>query len=154
MAKFFNDLRSRLKKFKELDVDKMAFLLARTGNFQDLVVKLNTEDQLFKKNEDSTGTKLSEIGGDYSPVTLEIARKKGRPKKSESDINLRDTGDFYNSFFVRVFRGGFEINANTIKDDDNLIERWGKDIIGLNEENLEKIKNEYKKFFQEEIKRI
>src|SRR3990167_10889860 len=98
MAKFFGDLRKRLEKFRQLDADKMAFDLAKTGNFQDLVIELNTEKQLYDKGEDSTGKRLSDIGGDYSPVTMEISKEKGKPKKSASDINLYDTGDFYKSF--------------------------------------------------------
>ena len=154
MAKFFGDLRRRLEKFRQLDADRMAFDLAKTGNFQDLVVELNTEDQLFNKGEDSTGTKLSDIGGDYSPITLKISEDEGRPKKSKSDINLHDTGAFYNSFIVRPFLGGFEINADLIKDGESLADDWGENIIGLNEQNLDRIRDEHKEFFQKEIKKI
>ena len=154
MAKFFGDLRKRLEKFRQLDADKMAFDLAKTGNFQDLVIELNTEKQLYEKGEDSTGKRLSDIGGDYSPVTMEISKVKGRPKKSESDINLYDEGDFYNSWFVTPYLGGFEIDADPIKEETNLFKEWGIDIVGLNEENLQRIKDEYQDYFQKEIAKI
>jgi hypothetical protein len=154
MAKFFKDLRNRLDKFKQLDADKMAYQLTRTGNFQDLVVELNTKDQLYNKGEDSKGESLSDIGGDYSPITIEISKRKGRPKKSASSINLNDSGDFYNSFRVTPFIGGFDIDADPIKDDTNLFSEWGVDIVGLNEQNLDKIRQEYAKYFQEEISKI
>jgi len=154
MAKFFKDLRNRLDKFKQLDADKMAYQLTRTGNFQDLVIELNTEDQLYDKGQNSKGESLSDIGGDYSSVTIEISKRKGRPKKSASSINLNDTGDFYNSFTVTPFIGGFDIDADPIKDDTNLFSEWGVDIVGLNEQNLDKIRQEYAKYFQEEISKI
>jgi hypothetical protein len=154
MAKFFGEIRKRLDKFKQLDADKMAYQLTRTGNFQDLVVELNTKDQLYNKGEDSKGERLSDIGGDYSPVTMQIAEDNFRPKKSKKDINLYDTGDFYNSFRVTPFVGGFDIDADPIKDDTNLFSEWGVDIVGLNEQNLDKIRQEYAKYFQEEISKI
>lgn len=154
MAKFFGDLRKRLEKFRQLDADKMAYDLAKTGNFQDLVVELNIEKQLYDKGEDSKGKKLSDIGGDYSPVTMEISKQKGRPKKSESDINLYDTGGFYDSFRVTPFLGGFEIDATTKFDDADLESDWGIDIVGLNEENLQRIRDEYQDYFQKEIAKI
>ena len=154
MAKYFKDLRNRLDKFKQLDADKMAYQLTRTGNFQDLVIELNTEDQLFDKGQNSKGESLSDIGGNYSPITIEISKRKGRPKKSASSINLNDTGDFYNSFRVTPFIGGFDIDADPIKDDTNLFSEWGVDIVGLNEQNLDKIRQEYAKYFQEEISKI
>jgi hypothetical protein len=154
MAKYFKDLRNRLDKFKQLDADKMAYQLTRTGNFQDLVIELNTEDQLYDKGQNSKGESLSDIGGNYSPITIEISKRKGRPKKSASSINLNDTGDFYNSFRVTPFIGGFDIDADPIKDDTNLFSEWGVDIVGLNEQNLDKIRQEYAKYFQEEISKI
>jgi len=152
MAKFFGDLIKRLEKFKQLNADELAYQLTRTGNFQDLVIELNTEDQLYNKGEDSKGKRLSDIGGDYSPVTIEIARKEGRPKKSESDINLYDTGEFYHSFEVHPYKGGFEIDADPIKGEDNLFDNWGEDIVGLNDKNLQIIIDEHKKYFQEKIR--
>lgn len=154
MAKFFGDLRKRLEKFKQLNVDNLAYKLANTSKFQNLVVELNTQEQLFNKGEDSTGRKLSDIGGDYSPVTMEMAKEVGRPKKSESDINLHDTGEFYKSFSVTPFVGGFEIDADPIKDDTNLFTEWGENIVGLNEENLQLITDEYIDYFQKEISKI
>ena len=154
MARFFGDLRKRLEKFKQLNADNLAYKLANTSKFQELVVELNTKEQLFNKGEDSTGRRLSDIGGKYSPVTMEIAKFKGTPKKSASDINLHDTGDFYDSFRVTPYIGGFEIDAEPIKDDTNLFKEWGENIVGLNEENKEIINNEYKNYFQEEIAKI
>ena len=154
MAKFFRDLRKRLEKFKQLNADDLAYKLANTSQFQELVVELNTQNQLYDKGEDSTGERLSDIGGDYSPVTMEISKAKGRPKKSSSDINLYDTGDFYKSFTVTPFIGGFEIDADPIKEETNLFKEWGVDIVGLNEENLQIIRDEHQRYFQEEIAKI
>ena len=154
MAKFFRDLRKRLEKFKQLNADYLAYKLANTSRFQELVVELNTQKQLYDKGEDSRGEMLSDIGGDYSPVTMQWSKEKGKPKKSASDINLHDTGDFYKSFTVTPFIGGFEIDATTHFDDADLEKDWGEDIVGLNEENLQIIRDEHQRYFQEEIAKI
>ena len=102
-----------------------------------LILSLNTHSQLFDRGINSDGVKLSSIGGDYAPYTLDAAKRKGKPKQSPSIINLNDTNRFYESFRVQIK----ELTI-TIKADDSsnytipLTESWGKEIIGLTEENL------------------
>ena len=69
----------------------------------------------------------------------------------DRSVTLKDTGDFYLSFSVIPFKGGFEITANPIKDDTNLFEEWGKEILGLNQVNLQIIINFYAKTISEKI---
>ncbi len=109
--------------------------------FQEFIISLNTEgedtSQLFEHGIDSLGVSLSDIGGDYSPVTLELSAKKGRPKASPSLIDLKDTGAFYKSFKIVLSSKSFKITADTNKDDTDLLEEWGRNIIGLTDENLQ-----------------
>src|SRR5690606_34282670 len=154
MAKYFGELRKRLNNFKKLDADVLAWKLTRTARFKELVIYLNTQKQLFEKGENSLGEKLSDIGGGYSPVTLLEAQRKGRPKKGQDHVDLRDTGEFYDSFAVIPYKGGFEIEADPIKEETNLFEEWGVDVVGLNEESKQTIINEYVEHFKEEIKKI
>jgi hypothetical protein len=150
--KFFIPLRKLINTFLSFDVDSIALEIAKTNAFQTLVIKLNTEglptSQLYQLGEDSTGRTLESIGGGYSPFTIEEKKRKGQPTDR---VTLKDTGDFYLSFSVIPFKGGFEITANPIKDDTNLFEEWGKEILGLNQVNLQIIINFYAKTISEKI---
>lgn len=100
-----------------------------------MIIGLNTKGQL-EKGINSKGESLASVGGGYSPITIDIKRAKGQPVDR---VTLKDTGDFYDTFNVQVREGEIVITANTIKDDDDLIDRWGSDIIGLTDENLDKL---------------
>lgn len=93
----------------------------------------------LKEGTNSLGEKLSSIGGEYSPITLDI-----NPTKVADVVTLYDKGDFYKTIIAQATLYGLEINANPMKIEDsgfrvNLYNRWGKDILGLNEENLQKL---------------
>lgn len=135
MAKYFGGLINYLESLKRLNIDDLAFQIASTKELQDLVIELNTKDQLFDKGEDSTGRTLESIGGAYSPFTVSLKQAKGQPTNR---ITLFDTGDFYASFRIIPVKGqGFTIDSDTQKDDTNLIDEWGEDIEGLQDDNLQ-----------------
>lgn len=126
-------LEALAKRIKAITVLEVLKHLSENKEFTDLIIELNTRKQLFEKGVDSTGRNLEDIGGFYSFETVEIKREKGQPTDR---VTLNDTGDFYNSFRVFFNNSGFVITADTIKDTDNLIERWGADILGLTDESL------------------
>ncbi len=130
-----------IKRTQSLTVDDMIRHLSEQREFTDLIIELNTKKQLFEQGIDSAGRRLSDVGGDYSPITIMTARKKGKPKKSFSDINLNDTGAFYESFKVFYDNGNLVISADTLKTDEygnvtDLISEWGQNILGLTQESL------------------
>jgi len=164
MAKFFQPIRKVLRAIQLLDIDRIALDISRNNVLQTLVIKLNTEgfpsSQLFQKGEDRFGQKLKGntivTDGNYTPFTKEIKREKGQPTDR---VTLKDTGDFYMSFRVIPFRGGFEITADGFKQGDistggntDLLEEFGNDILGLNQENLQIIINYYREAISEKIK--
>ena len=94
--------------------------------------------QLFA-GKNSLDVKLSDIGGGYSDLTLEL-----HPEKQRDVVNLYDTGEFHKSITVTVDTNLLQLDADPFKTDDNgnetdLFEEWGEDIIGLNEENLQQL---------------
>lgn len=129
-------LANRIKAITVLEVLKH---LSEDKSFTDLIIELNTRKQLFDKGIDSTGRQLSDIGGNYSPYTLQL-----HPEKIEDKITLFDTGDFYESFRVFYSSGNFVISADTIKDTSNLIEDWGVNILGLTNESLSLLREKAK----------
>jgi hypothetical protein len=105
---------------------------------KNLIINLNTEEQMNNQSVNADGEELYNVGGGYSFVTMSVARAKGRPKKSEFDINLKDTGRFYKSFRVRVGLDSILITADTIKSGENLESRWGN-LVGLTDEHLQEL---------------
>ena len=101
------------------------------------IEEANRKQLLTGKN--SFDVKLSDIGGGYSDLTLQL-----NPNKQRDVVNLLDTSEFYASITATVDSSLLEIDADPIKTDDNgkdtnLYDRWGEDIIGLNEENLQEL---------------
>lgn len=112
----------------------MLFLF-QNAEFRKLVIDLNTKSQLYTDGIDSNGIKLSEYtrNNGYSNYTKAIKEEKGQPTDR---ITLNDTGKFYKSFRIVFFDNSLQIVANPIKDDTNLFNEWGIDIVGLTEENM------------------
>lgn len=150
---FFIPMRKVLNAIIAMDLDQMALDIARTNTFKQLVISLNTEgmptSQLFELGEDATGKLLSSIGGPYSPFTVEEKKRKGQPTDR---VTLKDTGDFYRTFKVIPFKGGFRIEADTIKDGEDLEDSWGDEIIGISPQNLEIIINFYRDAIKEKVR--
>lgn len=129
---FFKDLHKMLNKAINLDKDK-AWFFAIDEFVKQNILNLNKIDQLFNKGVDSLNASL----GDYSPVTIEIKKSKGQ---RTANITLKDTGDFYDSFFIEVRKDEIIIDGDSVKEDGtDLVEEFGPDIYGLIPENIDKI---------------
>lgn len=128
-------VRARKVAAKLQNQDKVFKLVLNNSRIKNMIIQLNTKGQLGK-GINSQGQSLASIGGGYHPITISIKRSKGQPTDK---VTLKDTGDFYDTFSVDVREGEIVITANTIKDNDDLIDRWGSDIIGLTDENLDKL---------------
>ena len=137
--------------FKAFNVNEILREVWRNPLVQQFIIKLNTEgvptSQLFNKGEDSLGVSL----GQYTPFTKAIKAEKGQRL---DHISLLDTGEFYESFVVRPFLKGFTITAKGQKEDTNLFEEYGEDILGLNEENKIILCEFIKPFFITEAKKV
>ena len=129
----------RLEKFNAVSV---IIDILNKPTVQKFIIDLNTKEQLFK-GIDSTSKKLSDIGGNYSPKTL-----KSKPYSDISRVNLKDSGKYYDSFYIKpLSNGDFLIISNPIKDGVSLEKRWGDNLEGLTTENTI-IFNEY---FEEKV---
>ncbi len=126
-------LEGLIKRFNNvinLDQDAIISNILRDAEFQRFIIDLNTEEQLFEKGIDSLGASL----GDYTDFTKTVKSIKGQ---RIDHITLEDTGEFYKSFAIKVQNGGFLITADGQKEDTNLLEEYGKEILGLTDENLQ-----------------
>ena len=138
-------LEKLINKLERLDLNRIERGIAESE--KELIIRLNTKNQLFDKGIDSTGTLLSDIGGGYSPDTIRRAQKKNgntfsylgssRSKSVGGSPILFDDGDFFNTWDVIISNDGFEPTADPIKEDTNLFTEWGDDITGLTDESLD-----------------
>ena len=89
-------------------------------------------DQLRNQGIDAKGNIL----GTYS-----IATEKINPLKvAGTPYTLEDSGEFFQSITIQIFRDYFLINGDGDKDNVNLFDKFGDDILGLTPENLDKLK--------------
>ena len=110
-----------------------------------IVVDWIQRDQLFNKGVNS----LNAVIGYYSPLTEILS---GGRKKAGEKYNLFDTGDFYRSMFVSVLTNEILITANDTKMMD---QKWyNKYILGLNDENLQKLIFKVKQNYIKYIRKV
>jgi hypothetical protein len=120
--------------------------------FQIWTLDLIRQDQLFKEGQDGDGNIL----GYYSAFTEQLNPEK----KAGSHYTLHDTGAFYESMIFNIFVDYLEIDADPIKTDKitgeetNLFQKYGEDILKLNEENLELFKIELVKKYIETVQML
>lgn len=120
----------------DIDIDLIISNILKDEEFQRFIIDLNTEGQLFEKGIDALGASL----GDYTIATIEgTVNFEGKKDKGQrfDHITLKDTGDFYKSFAIKVQNGGFLIVADGRKEDTDLLTEFGKEILGLTDENLQ-----------------
>lgn len=129
-----------LKKAIGLNFDSFFSNIWKSKSVQNYIELLNKEQ--LRRSEDSKGVQLSykDVKGNirtgYSPLTAKLS--KGR-KKIGQPFNLFDTGEFYRSIKATPELKGVDIDAYFQKEDTNLEKKFGKDIIGLTDENLQKL---------------
>ena len=112
--------------------------IAESRNVKNTLNKIEQAILNSKKGINSKGESI----GDYSWYTKAIKTEKGQPTDR---VTLKDTGEFYNSFITYwndTGNGEIQIDADTIKEGgDDLLIDWGRDIIGLSEESLSKLRD-------------
>lgn len=136
------DLKKRLNNFAKLNANTIVHQIVAQPEFREWAINLIRVKQLFEKGEDGLGKTLRSefaIGGAVYSTATEIIKQA---KNQKTDVvTLRDSGEFYNSFRLHVARDGFQVDADTRKSDNDLIDVWGEDILSFNEENLQLIIN-------------
>lgn len=110
------------------------------------IIHLNTEDQLYYKGINSKGVKLEDIGGGYASSTINGIEGKFKGKLELGlpidRVTLYHSGEFYKSFTVKTEpNGDIIVNADPNKPNQNLFDRYGKDVVGLTKNNLDIIRD-------------
>jgi len=114
-----------------------------------------TKKQIIRTVQERLRTKGTnsdnEVIGLYSLATEFISKGK---KEHGTHFTFFDTGDFYASMFVVVFVDAFIVEADAKKDDDNLFEKYGENIISLTDEELEIVKRNLKNHYITYARRV
>lgn len=102
------------------------------------LLSLNSRDQLYDRGIDRNGVEIASYRP-YAPMTIQIKREKGQPTNR---VTLRDEGNFYASFYIIFGATGFEIAASDWKTEE-LIAKYGEEVLGLTDENVRLFAAEY-----------
>jgi hypothetical protein len=145
------ELGKLLNRARTISSKSIWFEVFRDQNLKKMVLDWIRQDQLFEKGIDEDG----DIIGTYSEFTESI-----NPEKiAGSHYTLFDTGEFYRSMFVVVLSDSIVIDADPIKIDENgektnLFYEYGEGIVGLTDENKQKLANEVSRRFIIEVEKI
>lgn len=110
------------------------------------IINFVQDDQLRKQGIDADG----DVIGYYSYFTSQLNPKK----KFNTHYTLEDTGKFFKSMYIVVLNDSFVIEADGNKGDDNLFEKYGEEIIGLTDENIEKVAEKIKVRYENYIRKV
>lgn len=135
--KLITDLKNRVEKF-ELGLSSGQFIQDIIFENEAYIIDMNATEQLFEQGVNNLGVSIDDYAP-YSPYTIEIKKQKGQPTNR---VTLHDEGDFTGSFFIQVGTGLFEIKAADFKTQD-LIKKYGRQILGLTDENIKELINKY-----------
>lgn len=145
------ELGAVIKDVKKLNMEQIFRRVMEQKTMQEFVFDIIRIEQLFERGIDGN----DDVLGFYSVVTEMINPEKiaGTP------YTLKDTGAFYESFTMYIYKNYFEIDADPIKKDTNgeetnLFDEYGIDILGITQENLEKVRQRIKDEYNREIRRV
>lgn len=135
-----------LNNGERLDFNSTFFFVFSQDYIQLFAIELNTGSpniddygQLFLHGIDATGRALTEIGGEYAPLTKDIKLAEGLPIDR---VTLYQDGDFYRSWRFIQSEDSFTLRADTIKEGEDLQERWGRNLVGLTDESISRLVHE------------
>ena len=139
MANYFNlslrNLIYRLRKYKDILDDELRDEIIRN---KEVILKMITEEQLYNLGIEGRGIEI----WSYQPYTANTVRRKHKAGQPYNRVTLKDTGKFYSSLNIRFDNKGFYVTSSDEKA-NALLERYGKTIFRLTDENLKILLNDY-----------
>lgn len=128
-------LSQNVKILKSFDFEKAILKVYKDND--NIILDLNTDEQLGKKGILSTGESLP----DYSPNTFPFKQGKSGFAGITSHMTLFGEGPFHKSFFLDSAKFPLIINATDSKASE-LEERFTEDIYGLTTESIQELKEQ------------
>jgi hypothetical protein len=126
---------------------------------QEWIIDVLIQDDQLQKGIDGTGERVTDNEGNnsYSFWTELISNGK---KQQGDPYTLKDTGEFYQSMVFLLGKDYFKVDANPNKTNEftgkvtNLFDKYGDEIVGLNEKSIEKLTEKLTERFIAEIYEI
>lgn len=130
------------KRAAKIDANKLFAKIWRLESVQKYIIELNTKEQLLENSIDSYGKQLiyKKNGFGYSHKTYELkggVKLDGTSFSVGQTYTLRDSGQFFKSFEVKVNSTGFEILADGFGND--IFVNFGEQVVGLTDESKAKL---------------
>lgn len=125
----------RLRKFKEILHQELKEEILEN---KFVIIEMVTKDQLYERGINGRDISIASYQP-YAPRTIRVKIRKGQPTDR---VTLKDTGEFYNSFDVVFDENGFYITSDDEKA-KYLVEKYGRNIFRLTDENLTILLREY-----------
>ena len=125
------DIEKKINFLSRFDLNKSILKILNSRKVSDMVVMMQ-QKRLYETGKDSTGESL----GSYSPVTVVLKREK---EQRVDHITLRDTGEFYRSMTFSATETELIFDADPVKEENNLFDDFGIDILGLTKKNKERL---------------
>lgn len=128
----FEDVKSLINNAAKLS-ERQAFIESVDSSVKQLIIDLNTKEQLGEFGIDADGNSL----GEYAPFTVQVRSELGL---QTDHVDFKVTGDYWKSWNVAV--NGDEINITV----DNLLFTelvqdlgFSAEHVGLTAENMDKL---------------
>lgn len=131
-------ISDKIKALQQFKNDMFNNIRRIVDQYDYILIDMNVQDQLYERGIDRNGKALSDEHP-YKPMTIEFKMAKRQPYDR---VTLRDEGDFHSSFKIDARHNDFEIYATDIKT-LMLAEKYGDEIFGLTNENLNEFIREY-----------
>lgn len=133
-----NQIEELIAKIIELRDNINDYIRLEVIEDEAFICDMNSENQLFEKGITREGIKINSYAP-YSKNTIAVKITKGQPTNR---VTLRDTGEFHTSFVVYADDTKFFIDAKDWKT-NKLGEKYGEEIFGLTDENINELIWEY-----------
>jgi hypothetical protein len=127
---------------KSIDIYEELQFWFETTEIESLVKEL----QQGQLNEGNRGDN-TKITPEYTPYTKVLKRAKGQPSDR---VTLKDRGDFWESITTSPTDRFVEIYATDYKTND-LLAKYGEEILGLNENNISILQEKFKDYIISKI---
>lgn len=144
-------IQDKLQRLKEFQANANKYAVDAVIENDNIVLDMNFDEQLQEEGVNRNDVPIMDYQP-YSPATEFIKAQKGQPYDR---VTLHDEGDFAgDGEVVRVNDETAEIVSRDAKS-ESLQDKYGKEILGLKEDNMTELKEYYvKPYLQEKLKEV
>ena len=144
----FHAVHEVLDKAKRLN-ESLAWIFSVDKGVQELIIKLNTEDQLGREGIDSLENSL----GEYADFTVQMRSEQGL---QVDHVDFKVTGEYWDSWRVTVTNKELIIKVDENRFNELVNElRFSEDHVGLTQANMsyvvDMIRENYIQYVRQQI---